>query len=190
MKRKYGMYALGFLSFFLVWAFVRFVLVGSEDDWICENGEWVKQGHPVAPKPREGCAEELDEISQVLVDFEERTKIAFWDIEDVEFVWRIEGEKTKELIKTEEISIKGKGFGADGVSSEQHSQIRMALSKAGFEQDIYNVGIGKDVDGGGFQRGQIVCLFGGERSGENEEKASYNVRIRCGSLRNEEEKRE
>ena len=31
------------------------ILRGSEDDWICENGEWAKHGVPSAPKPSEPC---------------------------------------------------------------------------------------------------------------------------------------
>ncbi len=37
--------------------FLRFVVGGSEDDWICdrEKGEWVKHGVPSAPMPTEPC---------------------------------------------------------------------------------------------------------------------------------------
>jgi len=37
------------------WAFVRFVIGGDEDTWICQNGQWVKHGNPSAPKPTNGC---------------------------------------------------------------------------------------------------------------------------------------
>jgi len=33
------------------WAFIR----GSEDTWICQDGEWVKHGLPNASKPIEPC---------------------------------------------------------------------------------------------------------------------------------------
>jgi len=36
-------------------AVVRFSS-GSEDDWICENGQWIKHGHPSAPMPSVPCA--------------------------------------------------------------------------------------------------------------------------------------
>lgn len=39
----------------LVWVFVRFVLGGSEDDWICVEGDWVKHGYPSAPMPDQDC---------------------------------------------------------------------------------------------------------------------------------------
>lgn len=41
-----------------VWFFVRFVIGGPEDDWICKNGQWVKHGAPSAPMPTEPCAGE------------------------------------------------------------------------------------------------------------------------------------
>ena len=38
--------------------FLRFVIGGSEDDWICVDGDWVEHGVPSAPKPSGGCGEE------------------------------------------------------------------------------------------------------------------------------------
>jgi len=40
-----------------VWGFLRFVIGGSEDDWICVDGQWVKHGVPYAPMPTTGCGE-------------------------------------------------------------------------------------------------------------------------------------
>jgi len=34
---------------------LRFVVGGSEDDWICVGGEWVKHGVPNAPMPTGPC---------------------------------------------------------------------------------------------------------------------------------------
>jgi hypothetical protein len=31
------------------------ILRGSEDDWICDDGEWVRHGVPSAPMPEEDC---------------------------------------------------------------------------------------------------------------------------------------
>lgn len=39
----------------VVFAFLR----GSEDSWICQDGEWVKHGHPSAEKPTGPCEEEV-----------------------------------------------------------------------------------------------------------------------------------
>ncbi len=35
---------------------VRFF--SGEDNWICQNGEWIKHGNPKAEKPSTGCGEE------------------------------------------------------------------------------------------------------------------------------------
>lgn len=30
-------------------------LISGEDDWICQNGQWVKHGQPSAPVPQSEC---------------------------------------------------------------------------------------------------------------------------------------
>ncbi|MFH1451519.1 MAG: hypothetical protein ABIF89_02865 [bacterium] len=37
------------------WFFIRFVLGGDEDTWICQNGQWVKHGNPSSQKPAGEC---------------------------------------------------------------------------------------------------------------------------------------
>jgi hypothetical protein len=37
------------------WFFIRFVLGGPEDDWICVEGQWVKHGYPSASMPEGEC---------------------------------------------------------------------------------------------------------------------------------------
>ena len=32
-----------------------FRLLSSEDEWICNNGQWVQHGHPSSPMPTEPC---------------------------------------------------------------------------------------------------------------------------------------
>lgn len=46
------------LIIIFAWLFLRFVIGGSEDDWICRNGEWIKHGVPYAPMPTTGCGED------------------------------------------------------------------------------------------------------------------------------------
>lgn len=41
-----------------VWFVLRFVIGGSENTWICEDGQWVKHGNPRDPMPIKGCGEE------------------------------------------------------------------------------------------------------------------------------------
>ena len=43
------------LILLVVWLVVRFVIGGSEDSWICVDGEWVKHGYPSAPMPQQPC---------------------------------------------------------------------------------------------------------------------------------------
>lgn len=43
------------LILIIAWLFVRFVIGGPEDDWLCVNGNWVKHGAPAGPPPVTGC---------------------------------------------------------------------------------------------------------------------------------------
>jgi len=45
------------IAILALWLFVRFVVGGPEDDWICVDGEWIKHGNPTAPMPTEPCGE-------------------------------------------------------------------------------------------------------------------------------------
>jgi len=40
---------------------VRF-LSGPEDDWLCQNGRWIKHGNPSAPQPTATCGDQSDLI--------------------------------------------------------------------------------------------------------------------------------
>lgn len=44
-----GIAALVLIALFLVRTFT------PEDNWICENGEWVRHGNPSSPMPVETC---------------------------------------------------------------------------------------------------------------------------------------
>jgi len=54
-KRLFLRSLLFLLVLLVVWLFVRFVIGGSEDDWICVEGQWVEHGHPSAPMPEGEC---------------------------------------------------------------------------------------------------------------------------------------
>lgn len=43
------------LVLFFAWLFIRFVIGGSEDSWICVNGQWVEHGHPSEKMPEVEC---------------------------------------------------------------------------------------------------------------------------------------
>ena len=41
----------------VLWFSIRF-FSGSEDTWICSNGQWVRHGNPSSLKPEESCGED------------------------------------------------------------------------------------------------------------------------------------
>jgi spore germination protein GerM len=48
------------------------VLIGirffnNEDNWICQNGEWIKHGNPSAPKPTELCGGNNQQAADIIV---------------------------------------------------------------------------------------------------------------------------
>ncbi len=57
MKKIYLVLAILFVALLAVFS-LRFIIGGSEDTWICDNGEWVKHGVPSAPKPDKPCGGE------------------------------------------------------------------------------------------------------------------------------------
>jgi len=56
MKKFYFLMLLVVLAIISIIVF-RFVIGGPEDNWICDNGEWVKHGMPSGPAPVEPCGE-------------------------------------------------------------------------------------------------------------------------------------
>lgn len=42
-----------------------FFFLSPENKWACENGQWVKQGHPLGGKPETACAAAVAENSVV-----------------------------------------------------------------------------------------------------------------------------
>lgn len=39
--------------------FLRFIVGGPEDSWICDQGAWVKHGNPSYPKPEDPCGKKI-----------------------------------------------------------------------------------------------------------------------------------
>jgi len=56
------------------WLFLRFVIGGPEDTWICDNGQWIKHGNPRDPMPTSGCGEEKGDIEEK-EDISEKIKV-------------------------------------------------------------------------------------------------------------------
>jgi len=62
-KKSLNITGLVILVIVFVLAIIR--LVSGEDDWICQNGEWVKHGMPSAPKPTGTCGEIKEKLFKV-----------------------------------------------------------------------------------------------------------------------------
>jgi Leucine-rich repeat (LRR) protein len=45
-----------FLLLILASVFAYLIFSGDVNEWLCEDGEWVKYGHPMKPKPTVGCS--------------------------------------------------------------------------------------------------------------------------------------
>ncbi len=56
---------------FLAVAAALIIFRSSEDDWICQNGQWIKHGNPSAPMPTSGCGNQNqpNQQSDIVVDF-------------------------------------------------------------------------------------------------------------------------
>lgn len=73
---------------------VRFLLGGSEDTWICEDGKWVKHGAPSAEMPTEPCP--LSEEQEAVKKYVEENIVEIspveavlggtWYVTDIEFL--------------------------------------------------------------------------------------------------------
>jgi len=53
LKTILKFFAVIIIALFVVFGFIR--LLGNEDDWICQNGEWIKHGAPSAGPPNKKC---------------------------------------------------------------------------------------------------------------------------------------
>jgi hypothetical protein len=66
MKNKKIFYSILLLAVFLA-AIVLVKGLSNEDDWICQNGVWIKHGNPSAPQPTKGCGEAVSIIQPEIV---------------------------------------------------------------------------------------------------------------------------
>lgn len=51
----------------LVAGYLRFVVGGGEDTWICNGTEWVKHGNPTAAMPTSGCGTENEAVADMWI---------------------------------------------------------------------------------------------------------------------------
>jgi hypothetical protein len=55
LKQKFIIFFLIMIVFVGSVFFLRFVIGGDEDTWICQNGVWIKHGNPSKPIPSAFC---------------------------------------------------------------------------------------------------------------------------------------
>lgn len=66
MKNKKILYIFIVLLALVSLVLIRFTLGGHEDDWICQNGVWVKHGNPSAPMPASPCGNQNIEEQKII----------------------------------------------------------------------------------------------------------------------------
>ncbi|MFH1405067.1 MAG: Gmad2 immunoglobulin-like domain-containing protein [Patescibacteria group bacterium] len=47
---------------------VRFIFGGSEDSWICDNGQWIKHGAPSSQMPTDKCGSDDSDHSDEIIE--------------------------------------------------------------------------------------------------------------------------
>lgn len=89
---------------------LRFLLGGSEDEWVCENGEWVKHGEPSGKMPSEGCGPAFAESSGEAMDDKDSRNGEEGKEEDKSNLIRVETPKPNDTISSPLI-VKGEARG-------------------------------------------------------------------------------
>jgi len=59
---------------------IAFLIIGmrfmsGEDNWICQNGQWIKHGNPSSPAPSTGCKNNVDSKTKLYSDLTERKNV-------------------------------------------------------------------------------------------------------------------
>lgn len=121
----------------------RFLFGGSEDDWICANGQWVKHGNPSAPMPQAGCGEIKDVWQSQTV---EEIYVSFKYPADTTF--RKEIAKDAAGIHTAGFYVEKEGYKLYGVYQPNKEATEQNLEKAKTEMDKNTI---KEVTIGGYK---------------------------------------
>lgn len=67
------------LVIILILAGVTIIRMSSpEDNWICQNGQWIKHGHPNLPKPTTGCTNETTNNDWLTISTDCQAKQGKW----------------------------------------------------------------------------------------------------------------
>ncbi|MBZ9572273.1 hypothetical protein KJA15_03010 [Patescibacteria group bacterium] len=143
------------------------------------TGYWLYQnlGLPPAPLPPE------DEILNLLEDLKQETGIIFSEIQAIEIKWNV-----KKYEEIEEVTVEGKGFEAESISSEQYDSVGPFFIDRGFSVDLYNIASGTISGLTGYKKDHIVCTVAGGVSGYKEATGQWipletdkkDVEVKCG----------
>lgn len=154
----------------------------SHEVKICDCGEGkCFDGSKCAASETGGEADELeDEVSSFLETLKRETRIGFSEMQSVEFEWNV-----KKYEKIEAVTIQGKGFEANGITSQQYEKVEAFFKDKGFEVDIYNVAAGTISELTGYKKDLIVCTVAAGASGYKEATGQWipseqDVEVKCG----------
>jgi len=132
---------------------------------------------------KENCRQQgkEDNVAFLLVFLSEETGIPFSQIEEMGVEWRT---------KSKEDLLSGKGFKAEGISSDKYNQVHSFFRGRGFEIDPYNIAAGTISELTGYKGEGIVCTVTGGVSGYQEIEGEWDPRevgnrdleVRCTEL--------
>ncbi len=145
---------------------------------------WMSKGSEPEP-PVEPVIETETGIMDLLAEIKQETGVNFSEPESVEMKWVVEVEP-----RVQEITIGGKGFGADRISSEQYDSVESFLINNGFEKDLYNMTDATISGLMGYKKDRIVCTVAGGATGYREAEGQWispepdinDIEIKCGRL--------
>lgn len=127
-----------------------------------------------------------DRVYLVLEGLGDETGINFSAISPKDFKWMYEGEDEKII----GVDIRGKGFTAAKITSEQDGAVSDWFDNYYFEMSMYNLAEGTAVWQEGYQKDDIVCVAEGgnsgyeRKAGEPQESDGYlcDIEVKCGLL--------
>jgi len=129
-----------------------------------------------------------DGVTTILKDIEKETGIDFSSVEDATATWQVPkgGEETGDAT-VEQISLLGKGFGAEKIPQTQYMAIELFLENQGFEVDAYNVAAGTVSGMAGYKKDTMVCVVTGGVTGYKEagdqwvpeDTSKYDIEVNC-----------
>ncbi|MBU4350933.1 protease inhibitor I42 family protein [Patescibacteria group bacterium] len=133
-----------------------------------------------------------DEITLLLENLKQKTEIAFSDIQGLVFQWAVPASSAGGELNPEaqEVTIQGKGFEAQKITTEQYERVETYLTNNDFEKDLHNIADGTVSGLAGYKKNQTVCVVAGGATGYKEAEGEWippepdikDVEIKCGLL--------